>query len=218
MSLPFKAALFDLDGTLADTLADIGGSMNHVLEGYGFPTHGIDAYKTMLGEGLELLARLALPPGREALVADALLRYRAHYAEHFADQSAPYPGVAELLDGLSALELPLAVLSNKRDDFTRACVERLLPRWRFSEVRGERAGTPRKPDPQAALEIARALGVPVAECAFIGDTRVDMETAVNAGMLPVGALWGYRTREELVASGARVLLAHPLDLLQPRSG
>lgn len=208
-----RAVLFDLDGTLVDSLADIAGSMNHTLARFGLPTHPEARYRVMVGEGLEVLARRAIPEERWGLLEEVLAEYRAHYAVHALDASRPYPGIAELLDGLAERHVPIAVLSNKRDDFTRAMVSALLGRWSFVQVLGERVGIPRKPDPSAALEIASALGVEPAACGFVGDTAIDMRTAVAAGMFPVGALWGFRGREELVAAGARLLLSHPPELL-----
>jgi phosphoglycolate phosphatase len=145
-----------------------------------------------------------------------MAEYRAHYAEHFADRTALYPQVAQLLDALQAQGVPMAILSNKREDFTRAVVDRLLPRWRFWNVRGERPGVPRKPDPTAARELTKELAMPDERCAFVGDTRIDMETATRAKMLAVGVLWGFRDRQELIASGARILLTQPLELLDLR--
>ncbi len=210
---PFRAVLFDLDGTLADSLGDIGGAMNEALAARGLPTHALEDYKGFVGEGVEMLARRAavgLPePQLKALVAE----YRTRYGARIDSDTRPYEGVPAMLDALVAARVPMAVLSNKRDDFTVELVRRLFSSWPFVEVRGERERTPRKPDPTAALEIARALKVAPGECAFVGDTAIDIGTAVAAGMIPIGVLWGFRGKDELLAAGASRLLAHPRELL-----
>jgi phosphoglycolate phosphatase len=209
----FDAVIFDLDGTLADSLGDIGGAMNEMLAAHGFPTHALEAYKNFVGEGVEQLARRALPPAEAERAANYIADYRARYARRIIQDTRPYPGVPELLDALSAQGLKLAVLSNKRDDFTVELVQKLFARWSFVEVRGERQGVPRKPDPHAALDIARTLTVTPARCAFVGDTAIDMRTARNAGMHAVGVTWGFRPRTELTDAGAHAVLEHPRELL-----
>lgn len=213
MGFPYAAVLFDLDGTLVDSIDDLADAMNHALAQQGLPLHEVSAYRLMVGEGVETLARRALPAGRSELLPGVLAAFRDHYAAHFADKTAPYPGIPELLARLPGAGCKLAVLSNKREDFTRAVVQALFPKVPFDQVRGERSGVPRKPDPTAAFDLARELGVPPEACAFVGDTAVDMDTARAAGMFAVGVLWGFRSKEELVNHGARVLLAHPLELL-----
>lgn len=209
----YAAALFDLDGTLVDSLADIGGAVNHALASHGLPVHPIEAYRSFVGEGVRRLVERALPVGQLELATTVLVAYRRHYAEHLLVHTAPFPGIAALLDALVARGLRLAVLSNKPDDATRTIVRALFSRWSPEPVHGERPGVPRKPDPTAALEIAGALGVEPERCLFIGDSGIDMRTARNAGMLPVGVLWGLRSAEELTRSGAHALIAHPLELL-----
>jgi phosphoglycolate phosphatase len=213
VSFPFRAVIFDLDGTLIDSLADIAASMNHALSLHGFAPQPVPIYRMLVGEGLEYLAKNVLPLDQTRFVAQVVNDYRAHYADHCADRTAPYPGIPELLDALVKLEVRLAVLSNKRDDFTRRMVEKMFARWPFGEVRGSRAGIAQKPDPSGALEIARALELEPIDCAFVGDTAIDIRTSVAAGMFPVGVLWGFRDRAELEASGARALISHPLELL-----
>lgn len=210
---PIDAVIFDLDGTLADSLADIGEAMNEMLASHGLPTHGLDAYKTFVGEGVENLTRRALPEEQRGELARYLDDYRARYARRLANQTRPYPGVPELLDALVERKLALAVLSNKRDDFTVELVRQLFSRWPFRVVRGERAGTPRKPDPTAALEVAAELGVAPAHVAFVGDTAIDIKTARAAGMLAVGVTWGFRPERELEAAGAHVVIRRPEQLL-----
>ncbi len=213
MKLPFRAAIFDLDGTLADSLGDIAGAMNEALAARGWKQHPLPDYQNFIGEGVEHLARLAAPSLEDAQVQAFVDDYRARYAARIDQDTRPYEGIAELLDALVAAKVPLAVLSNKRDDFTVELVKRRFGKWPFHAVRGERVNVKRKPDPAAALEIAAALGVDPADCVFVGDTAIDIKTAVAAKMLPVGVLWGFRGRAELLNAGAKRLIAHPRELL-----
>ncbi len=219
-SFPFKLVVFDLDGTLVDSLADIAASVNHALAAHGLPTHPLGAFNDLIGEGLEVLIERALPPGRaqagegRALVASLITAYRAHHAMHHLDTTRPYPQIPALLGELGERSVPLAVLSNKREDFVRKVVRGALPGVPFARVRGTRDGVPRKPDPTAALAIARELGVAPGRAAFVGDTKIDMQTAAAAGMFPVGVSWGFREVRELVEHGARAVLREPLELLR----
>jgi phosphoglycolate phosphatase len=208
-----RAAIFDLDGTLVDSLADIAAAMNHSLAHHGLPTHPVADYRHYVGEGVMVLVRKATPADREELHASVLTSYRAFYAEHLFDQTTVFPGVPAVLSQLAADGLRLAVLSNKSDLFTKRLVEGLLPGVRFAAVYGERPGIPRKPDPTSALGIAAELGLPPGDCAFVGDTPVDMNTARNAGMYGIGVTWGFRSAEELQAHGARALATTADELL-----
>ncbi len=209
-----RAALFDLDGTLLDSLHDIGEAMNHALATQGLPVHPLADYRRFVGEGVRVLVARAVPQGREDSHEAVLASYKAFYAEHLLDHTRPYPGVREVLARLRGEGVKLAVLSNKPDAATRQLVAALLPEVRFGAIYGERAGVPRKPDPTAALGIAAELGVEPGDCAFIGDTAVDMETARAAGMYGVGVTWGFRGVEELQAHGARALAHSSDELLQ----
>jgi phosphoglycolate phosphatase len=213
--MQFKAVLFDLDGTLLDTLGDLAGSMNAVLTGRGLPQHKKEAYKQFVGDGMEVLVRRALPEScrGEQLVQACLLAMRKEYSGRWRETTRPYEGIPELLDALQGRRLRMAIFSNKPDDFTREMVGALLTPWRFEAVVGARPEVPKKPDPTVALAIARDLGIPPARILYLGDSGTDMRTAVSAGMFPVGALWGFRDATELEANGARVLIARPMDLL-----
>lgn len=213
----FRAVLFDLDGTLLDTIQDLAESMNRVLRSFHFPPHDVEAYKYFVGDGMENLARRAIPEKyreEEATVARCVAAMRHEYEKRWAQSTLPYRGVPELLNGLTAREISMAVLSNKPDDFTKMIVSRLLDGWRFKAVLGARPNVPKKPDPAAALEIARLMGIPPHQFLYLGDTNTDMNTAVSAGMYPVGALWGFRKADELTAGGAKELIQHPTDLLR----
>jgi len=209
------AIIFDLDGTLLDTLADLANSVNTVLATHGLPVHDIDAYRYFVGDGVRVLMQRVLPQGEQSDdKLDAFVAaFRQEYDRNWNVETRPFDGVPEMLDALTARRLPLAVLSNKPDNYTKMCVAELLPRWTFDIVVGSRPDVPRKPDATAALEIARSLAAAPGQILYLGDTDVDMKTAARAGMFPVGALWGYRSREELEAGGARALVEHPSDLL-----
>ncbi|MGO8970554.1 MAG: HAD family hydrolase [Myxococcaceae bacterium] len=205
------AVIFDLDGTLVDSLADIAAAMNRSLAARGFPTHPLQAYRTFIGEGVQKLVERALPLADQAERAAVLEAYQADYAKHLVESSSPYPGIPELLDALTARGMPMAVLSNKPDAPTRRLVEALFGRWPFRAVAGERPGVPRKPNPAGALELARAMDVAAAHVSFVGDTLVDVATARAAGMQPLGVLWGFRARE--VAAAGVPTVQHPSELL-----
>lgn len=211
----FKALIFDLDGTLVDTIGDVAASMNAALSARGYPTLEVSEYRKLVGWGLRALARATLPVTArdeatvEACYADAL----AAYIKKPAVLSVPYPGINELLAKLAERGLPCAVLSNKADPLVKAVVEAVLPGHAFRVLRGERPGVPHKPDPTSALEMAAALGAAPSEIVYLGDSGVDMKTAKSAGFFAVGAAWGFRDREELQRDGADAIIEHPLDLL-----
>jgi phosphoglycolate phosphatase len=212
----FKGVIFDLDGTLLNTIVDLARSMNAVLIRFGYPGHDVETYKTYVGDGLEMLVRRSMPaPAREddTLHARCVEAMREEYDRRRRETTAPYPGIPELLDGLQTRQIPMAVLSNKPDAPTRQLVAELLPHWRFEAVFGESPSTPLKPDPTGALLIARSLQIPPHELLYLGDTGIDMQTATKAGMYAVGALWGFRKADELRASGAQALVERPQDLL-----
>ncbi len=216
VSRPCKAVIFDLDGTLVDTLGDIAASMNAALAGRGYPTHARDEYRGLVGWGLRALAASALPPEArdEATVEACYAAALAAYLEKPTVHTRPYPGVRELLAALASRGIPCAVLSNKADAVVRVVVDSVLSAHAFCAVRGERPGIPHKPDPTSALDVASCLGADPREVLYLGDSGVDMKTARAAGFFAVGASWGFRDREELVRDGAEVVIDHPLELLR----
>jgi len=215
---PILGAIFDLDGTLLDTIVDIAEASNKVYGSRGLAPFSIAEMKRLVGEGAEELVRKAfsargLPAPGGADMAAIIRDYRREYERCWRMHSRPYAGVPEMLAGLARRGVKTAVLSNKAQTFTALMTEDLLAPHRFDVVRGALPGVPLKPDPAPALAIAAELGLAPAACAFVGDTSIDMLTARAAGMFAVGALWGFRTAEELVAAGAKVLLEAPGDLL-----
>lgn len=211
----FQAVVFDLDGTLLNTLEDIAHSANSALVRYGFPSHGVDEYRYFVGEGLTMLISRALPAEKrnDDIVSDCVKAFNENYSRNWNVNTTPYQGVLELLNELTAKHLKMAILSNKPDDSTKHCVRELLPYKSFEMVLGQREGTPRKPDPAGALEIAETLGIAPPQFLYLGDSGIDMQTATRAGMFPVGALWGFRSAEELRTHGAQVVIDRPMELL-----
>lgn len=207
-----QGVIFDLDGTLADTLEDIARAVNFALEHHGEPTHPLADYPKFIGGGAENLIRKALREDRRHRVEELLATYRAYYAEHMLDHSRAFEGVPELLEALLARGLKVAVLSNKPDAPTRRLVNALFSQWPLSPVFGERSGIPRKPDPTSALEVAQLMSCDTRSLMFVGDTGIDIETARNAGMVGVGVTWGFRP-EELVPAGAHHVISRPAALI-----
>ncbi len=214
--MKFNAVIFDLDGTLLNTLEDIGNAGNAMLTQYGFPIHSTDDYRTFVGDGVEILTRRILP--EKELTQDAVNEYvsafRKAYSKHWQIKTKPYEGISEMLDHLADLGLPLAILSNKPEDFTKKCVDKFLSRWNFEYVRGAREGIPRKPDPEVALNIADDLKLSPGEIIYAGDTSVDMKTGNAAGMFTVGVCWGFRAEKELLENGAQHIIHQPGDLIK----
>lgn len=211
----FLGVIFDLDGTLLDSLADLANSMNAVLQRFGFPPHLETEYRYFVGDGIEVLARRVLPDGcRDSqMVGRCVAMMRQEYGRRWFEKTKPYPGIEELLVELAKRRVKMAILSNKPEIFVQETVAYFFGRHPFAKVLGAQASCPVKPDPGGARKIASALELAPGELLFLGDTDTDMYTAVAAGMFPVGALWGFRPEQELVASGAQLTINHPLQLL-----
>jgi phosphoglycolate phosphatase len=211
----FRATIFDLDGTLLDTLDDIANAANGVLAARGFPTHPNADYRTFIGEGVVKLMLRALPnTHRDEATGQACVGDYVHeYERTWNALTKPYPGVPEMLDAVAVCGLKLAVLSNKPDHFTQRCMDELLTKWTFDVVLGASDQFPRKPDPASAIETAKRLGVPPAKCLYVGDSGIDMQTARAAHMCAVGALWGFRGQEERLKDGAQFLITKPAVIL-----
>lgn len=213
--MAYHAVLFDLDGTLLDTLKDIADSVNYALASFGFKGHELNAYRYFIGEGVEVLALRSLPENRrDKLTVGKLVDcINGKYSLRWANNTRPYIGIPELLDALTSLGIRLAVLSNKAQNFTEMLISRLLLDWHFELVVGAPPSIPQKPDPRAARQIAKQMNMPPGEFIYLGDSGVDMKTAIAADMYPVGVLWGFRTTEELLTSGAKTLTKKPQDML-----
>lgn len=212
-----RAVIFDLDGTLLDTLADLADSANAVLASRGHETIPTEEYKELIGDGMAKLVERAIPeaaePSEEELEA-ALIDFQSEYARRWNAKTHLYSGIAELLNELVSLDIKLGVLSNKKHEFTVKCVDEFLAPWPWGTVLGHREGIEKKPDPAGAFDAAKALDVSPDSCLYVGDSGVDMHTAVRAGMIPVGVLWGFRDSAELRGMGAEHLIGQPGELLE----
>lgn len=210
-----SAVLFDLDGTLVDSLRDIGESMNAVLAARKMSTHPLDAYRSFVGDGMARLAERALPEdlrGDAGLARNLVEEMREEYARRWRTHATPYPGVPEMLLNLAEAGFRLGVLSNKPEAFTREMVDFVFPDIAWSAVRGAREGVPVKPSPEAPREMLRVWGLEPEETLYVGDTDTDMLTARNVGMPSAGVAWGFRDRAELEAAGATHVVDHPAQI------
>ena len=194
-----KLVIFDLDGTLLDTIADLAESANYALKQLGYPTHPVEVIRTYVGNGINKLLFRALPD--EEKTEENMMRMRTHfvpyYDAHNADLSAPYPGIVALLEELQAKGLRMAVASNKYQEATVKLVKHYFPMIDFVEVLGQREGINVKPDPTIVVDILKKAGVSKEETLYVGDSGVDMQTAFNAGVAAIGVTWGFRPRTEL---------------------
>lgn len=211
----YKAVIFDLDGTLIDSLHDIADAMNRVLAANGYSTHPYDTYRTFVGRGLRNLTEKSLPGTvvDEAVINRVHLELLSDYKRYYAEKTGLYAGIADLLDALTEKHIGMAILSNKADAITQRIAEKLLKRWPFSLIIGTGDSIPRKPDPTGAFLCSSTLEVAPESCVYVGDSDIDMQTALRTGMYPVGVTWGFRTREELERNGAALLIDRPADLL-----
>ena len=208
-----RAVIFDLDGTLLQTLPDIGGSMNRVLERFGLPTHPIEAYNMMVGNGAVNLTARAIGGKDHPLMDQVYHAYRAEYAAHTCDQTYVYPGIREAIQELGKLGVLLTVFSNKDDPDVNSVIQHYFPEKPFAIIRGRLDGVPLKPEPDGAILIANALKLQTSEILYVGDTGTDMDCGNNANMETVGVTWGFRTREELIQHSACHIIDKPEELL-----
>lgn len=217
ISMNYEAAIFDLDGTLVNSLDDLANNANDTLHAYGFPVHEVEAYRYFVGNGSRKLIERILPEKHAtdmAFVEQFMSEYKDCYARNLLQKTKPYDGIMEMLEELRRRGIPMAVCTNKHQSAAEMIVKTLFPHGIFQEIIGDQEGLPRKPDPQKVLRIMRDFGVTGEQTAYFGDTDVDMDTARNAGAFAVGVLWGFRAREELVAHGADILLTHPMELFE----
>jgi phosphoglycolate phosphatase len=211
-----KLVIFDLDGTLLDTIADLAESANYALKQLGYPTHDVETIRTFVGNGINKLLERALPSHEQT--EENVMRMRSHfvpyYDVHNADLSSPYPGIVYLLEDLQAKGIQIAVASNKYQEATVKLVKQYFPDIDFVEILGQREGINVKPDPSIVFDILQKAHVSKEDVLYVGDSGVDMQTAINAGVDAVGVTWGFRPRAELESFQPMGLIDKAEDLLE----
>lgn len=213
--MAIQAAIFDLDGTLLDTLADLAAAVNRVLGRRGFPQHDVDAYRWFVGEGSAVLIERALPAQERVpeRIQACLQELLDDYGRNWHHRTRPYDGIPELLQALAKRHVAMSVVTNKPHRFAALMITHYFEKTAFHDVLGQRDGVPKKPDPYQALAAARGMGAAPENCIFLGDSAVDMQTARRAGMVAVGAGWGFRPESELRDAGAGHVIGHPSELV-----
>lgn len=213
--MKFKGIIFDLDGTLVDSLHDISDAMNTVLESLNYPTHTYDTYQYFIGSGLRNLISKALTSSnnKEEQIEICFEMMIQEYRKICTSKTKPYEGILELLDNLTSQNIKLAVFSNKADELTKKIASEIFPNH-FDTAVGLSTEELKKPNPFEAIEISKKWNLKPEEILFVGDSDIDMKTAVNANMFPVGVSWGYRTEEELKSSGAKLVINNASELIE----
>ncbi len=212
--MKYKAAIFDLDGTLLNTLEDLWSAVNHTMDKYGYPHRTINEVRSFVGNGVDRLIMLCLPNGsNDPFFEDAKTEYRKYYAEHSEEKTKPYDGVIELIDDLENIGIKTAVVSNKIHVATVDLCKKYFPN--IKNVCGEREseGVRRKPNPDMVIESAKLLGVSLKDTVYIGDSEVDIETSARAGVDCISVLWGFRDRDFLERAGGKVFAEKPSDVI-----
>ncbi len=210
-----KLVIFDLDGTLLNTIEDLGQAANHALQQNGYPTHSIASYPFFVGNGVKKLMERVLPENsRNATTVDLLLKdFKTYYDEHLTDYSKPYPGISELLDDLRGKGVKLAVASNKYDAAVKRLIEYAFPEIDFVAVEGQKEGVNVKPDPSIVFSVLAKAHVEKADTLYVGDSGVDMETARRACVDSAGVSWGFRPVKELNEYHADTVVNSPAEIL-----
>lgn len=206
-----KGIIFDLDGTLIDTIEDLGNSMNTILENHGYPIHDLSAYYKFVGNGMRVLVERAIP--KDANLDILFEEFVNEYESNLTNKTKPYPNIVDLLEKINNLNIPVGVCTNKKEDLMAQILEHYFSNITFVETIGDRFDGQLKPNPTHPSSIAKKMNLKPSEIAFVGDSNVDIQTAINAGMLPVGVSWGFRSEEELIKTGAAKIIHDPLELL-----
>ena len=207
-----KAIIFDLDGTLLDTIGDLHQSTNYALKKFGFPTRTREEVNSFVGNGLRRLIRLAVPEtASEDVVTEVLAEMKGHYAKHYADLTVPYEGILDLLQQCRSEQIPMAIVSNKADPYVKDLAQIFFPDL-IRIAMGECDSQPRKPEPHMVYQAMEALQVQ--DAIYVGDSEVDVMTAHNSGLPCVAVTWGFRTKEELTNAGAKIFVDVPMEILK----
>lgn len=209
-----KGVLFDLDGTLVDSINDLAGCANYVLLRNGFPAHSLDEFRYFVGYGIPKMIENALPPearSNRKLNERCVKQFLERYEKHYCDTTKPYPGIPELLEELQKRDIKIGIASNKNQEMVEKVVKSCFGDT-FKVVIGRREGYPAKPNPTLPNLAAKKLKVKPEDCFYLGDSAVDMVAAIAGGMTPVGVLWGFRTFGELRLNGARRFISKPAEL------
>ena len=213
--MKIKAIIFDLDGTLLDSVADIAAANNAVLDAYNLPTHAVEKYIDFIGNGARRLVQLALPAewqNNEKKVNEFLELYKTAYKQNIVKKSALFDGIPELLSFLNKKGVPFAILTNKPHDQTEEIINKLFGSWKIDLYLGQKDGFPKKPDPYGAMLVSRFMEFDFEDILFVGDSGVDAETAINAGMQLVCVEWGYSSKQEMIDAGCKDIVDSALEL------
>lgn len=210
----YKGVIFDLDGTLIDTIEDISDSVNEVLTIYGYPNHSYEDFKLKVGKGFKDLIKKSFPKDAdEKIIENGVSLFVESYNKNYQNKTKPYEDVEEVLKELHKMGIKIGVNSNKRNDYTNQLITKCFNVIPFVAILGEREGIPKKPDPMSALEIAKLMNLNPSEILYIGDTKTDISTSKNAGMDSIGVLWGFRSFEELESHGATYIISNAMEIL-----
>jgi len=212
--MKIQATIFELDGTLVDTLEDITRCVNRSLKRMGEPLRSQDEVRTMVGDGVKTLCQRALTKALPERISEMVMHVRHYYSENPIETAAPYEGIIDLLEKLHSMGIRMSVLSNKPHNLTQSIICRMFNKKLFDQVLGQREGFPMKPDPRGALWIAKELNLSTSDLLYIGDSEIDMQTGLAAGVQTIGVTWGFRSADELRSAKASYVANHPREILE----
>ncbi len=210
----YKAVVFDLDGTLIDTIRDLGNSMNRILDNYGYEGWSIDEYRKMVGWGIPALVETAFSRRGGTATTGIISEFTEDYEKHSLDYTVPYPGIISLIENLNLCRIQMGIITNKDENLANKIVASLFKSDYFLFLRGGRKDSPLKPDPSGVLEETEKMNMEQDDIIFLGDSEIDMQTALNAGMFPCGVSWGFRSVDLLLENGAAQIIDSPIDLMK----